>query len=479
MFAVISIHLRKLPKKKAEFFFIVALLVCIAISSCVTSHGLTKNNRTPSSGSTKSKTSADVPTSSKENAARQSKKSLKQEPRSNSGQGKLTSDEIIRRYEAPPPATEAFLESWQAQNQEAEATLTSIESETRGVLELVAGLKGAGSGEPPRPTSDLLKEIRKARVELKLAPVEGATFLLQLKDSAAIELTTMSRKLAGKAPSAAEQNAMNRLAQAMNATVPLATQVSLISSSSYSVYANAFTARLTSLASASYISNRPGPKTLTEIRKNFALLKRMDASIGELMAITGALQASVKGRDPEVVTRLARKLLQSKPSLPSVSEKEVRAILAVLRGQPEIHKKAVESELRRILTDRGYEATFKSAVDHVFDLAIQNASSSASSPPEGGASNEPDTVLASHPQLAKSKREALINSFISVANSDPLGAMDEALGTLSPYSPLRIAAEGTQALMDGDFKKAIKSALALIPGGSTFQDAFDVVSSLI
>jgi hypothetical protein len=438
------------------------------------------------------------------------------QPANASGSGPaVTSEqkEAVRKQEAEAEKLEAQMGDMEGEQTE------RMEKDLVKALKLALGQQPISPGMPPSESSStVVKELRTAKVKLSIEPVvdqDGkpvADQFLQVKDGYTDRVQQLSRKIAEKKATPAEMKEIQAGSKYVMKLQDIKMQVLNVSMVTMQSNSQVQTSSMTTmLRVAQMVRTRKmmemelSEEDYAKIAKWLARQRRVELIAATSMGVLATYQAVINdGGNPQALDALAEHTLKAFPLKPEVTTAEAKEYAANLKGNVLEVKGRYEGMMRKIHGDAKYERQFKGGIDAMFAQAAgaQNQKSVSQITADTNAKYNEDLEKCARgeaispgslvgPARCKEARKAResgqpIPAKLGDGGGEAKsegggigGLLGGAAGMFPALSIISASLDGIQALAKGDPKGALKSAIAMAPGGGLVKEGLGMAAKLL
>ncbi|MEM6292770.1 MAG: hypothetical protein AAGA54_15965 [Myxococcota bacterium] len=402
---------------------------------------------------------------------------------------------------------------------QADEEIDKLEADLAKAMKLALGQEPMYPGQPtPYKASEALDELRKAKIDLYLAPVldaQGnpvADQFVQLQDSYTDKVQSLSRKIAEGKASKKEMKFVQDGAKHMVKINDLKGQVRAAVQPAMQTGWNVTTGSMMNLQVASHMVRTRRQMEMEWLEEDYEIIRQLIASqrrreaVGAMsLGLMATYQVALDGGDPAVIDQVAEATLGAMPFQAEATLDEAKAYIDNFDAIAESSHVAYEAQMRKTHGDAVYEAKYKAQLDAQF-TRIKDASSTQSVT-EMMAANQatyeahlqmcargeplpPDTMVGpgkcDEAKAAGRGAELSANDLATLTGR--IGDLDKkalakrgvmmALDKIPGGKQVKRALEGVQALRDGDPTVALRLAADLVPMPGPAKMALDSAATI-
>ncbi len=396
-------------------------------------------------------------------------------------------------------------ESVLAAQKQMDAEIDKNQAEIEKAMKVAVGKEAPyPGGALPMDAAKAIDELRKAKIDLKIAPVldaQGkpvADQFMQLEDSYTKKVQEIAPKMASKKATPAEIKFMQAGAQYVAKLNDLKAQVRLASMPAMNSGWMVTTGSMTTMQTVAGMirSRRQMEMQWTDqdyemVRQLLERQSRREAVAALGLAMMGAYQAVVNNNaDPKIIDDVANAGIGALPLTGSATVEDAKKYVDGFEQNVAAAKKMYEEQMRKTFGDAEYEAKFKAQLDTMFAQASSATKAQSASelmadtnqkykadlekcakgeklPP--GTMVGPDACKRAKASanadgtLSPDALQALLGGKAAEAESQAQGGLMGLLSGLPGVAQVKMALEGVAALRNGDPSKVLELAGDLIP----------------
>lgn len=391
-----------------------------------------------------------------------------------------------------------------AAQKQMDAEIDKNQADLEKAMKAAVGKEAPYPGQPaPMPAAKAIEELRKAKIELKIAPVldaQGkpvADQFMQLEDSYTKRVQEIAPKMAAKKATPAEIQFMQSGVQQVQKLNDLKAQVRLASMPAMSSGWMVTTGSMTTMSTVAGMIRSRRQMEMRWTDQDYEMVKqlmerqsRREAVAALSLAMMGAYQAVVNDNaDPKVIEDVANAGLGALPLAGTATLEDAKKYVDNFEQNVAGAKKLYEEQMRKTFGDAEYEAKYKAQLDSSFAQAASATKAQSATelmadvkqkykadlekcakgeqPPPGSmvgpdackrakASANPDGTLSAD----------ALQALLGGANAPEPSSQGGLLGILDSIpgiSQVKLALEGVAALRNGDTSKVLQLAGDLVP----------------
>lgn len=359
-------------------------------------------------------------------------------------------------------------------------------------------------GKNPAPAPQAIGDIKKAGIELSIAPVLDqngkpvANQFVQLVDSYSKRVQEIAPKMSSGKATPAEKKFMMDGAKHVPAINDLKSQVRLVTMPAMQ---SGWMVTTGSMTTMNVVANMVRTRRQMEmdwtdedyemVRQLLERQSRRESVAGLSLAMMAAYQAVVnEGADPKLIEDVAKAGIEALPIKGTATKEQAKKYLDNFKQNVDSAQKLYEDQMRKTFGDAEYEAKYKAQIDSMFTQAkaattalsatelmkqtgekykadIQKCARGEKLPPDTmvgpGACKDAKAAAGPDGTLSAADLKRLTGGAANKVEEEAQSGLMNLLDAIPGVAQVKMALEGVVALKDGDAAKALSIAGDLIP----------------